>query len=117
MAILNKDDILDSIDSKTITLEVPEWGGQVLVSTMSGFARDRFEASMVGKQGGANLVNIRAKLAAATLVDEDGKLMFSESDIEKLGKKSCAALDRVFEASQKLNRLFDADIEDLAGNS
>lgn len=116
MALLSRDDILQSVDTETKTIEVPEWGGEVIVSTMSGFARDRFETSLVGKSGGTNLVNIRAKLAAATLVDDKGKLVFSQDDIEKLGKKSCAALDRVFAASQQLNRLFDKDIEDLAGN-
>ena len=83
---------------------------------MSGFARDRFEAGITGKNGGMNMQNIRAKLAAATIVDEEGKLLFDENDIIKLGNKSCAALDRVFAAAQRLNLITNSDVEDLAKN-
>lgn len=116
MAMLSKKDILDKEDLKTKTIEVPEWGGEVIIATMSGFARDRFEASILGKNGGMNTSNIRAKLVAASVIDDKGNLMFTEDDIAKLGKKSCAALDRIFEESQKLNRIGDKEIESLAKN-
>ncbi|MCW8886981.1 MAG: hypothetical protein OQK12_17280 [Motiliproteus sp.] len=116
MALLSKSEILNANDSQTETVSVPEWGGDVLVSTMSGFARDQFEASIIGKNGGQDLLNIRAKMVAATLVDESGGLMFTEKDISKLGKKSAAALDRVFAVAQKLNRFSDSDVEELAKN-
>lgn len=117
MAILSKEQIFEANDSKTEIVAVPEWGGDVIISTMSGFARDRFESSVLGKNGGMNTQNIRAKLVAATLVDEKGELIFNEKDVLKLGSKSCTALDRVFEASQKLNAICDDDIEDLAKKS
>lgn len=116
MAILTKEQILSHNDCKTKNIEVPEWGGEVIVSTMSGFSRDQFESAVTGKNGNVNTVNIRAKLAAATLVDEQGNLLFTEKDIIKLGRKSCAALDRVFEAAQELNKIGDEDIEELAKN-
>lgn len=116
MSLLKREDVLLAEDNKHKDIEVPEWGGTVRVCTMSGFAKDRFEASLQGKNGGANLSNIRAKLAAATIVSESGELLFSEKDIAKLGQKSCAALDRVFEAAQELNALGDKDVEDLAKN-
>jgi len=114
MAILDKNDILKAKDVETKTIEIPEWGGEVIISTMSGFARDRFEASVIGKNGGMNTANIRAKLVAACLVDEKGSLLFTEEDVHKLGKKSCAALDKIFEEAQKLNRLGEKEIEQLA---
>jgi hypothetical protein len=114
--ILSKEQILKADDNKTINVDVPEWGGSVIISTMSGFARDQFEGSLVGKNGGTNISNVRAKLAAATIVDEDGNLLFTDKDVSALGKKSSAALDRVFEASQKLNKISDGDVEELAKN-
>ncbi len=113
---LTRDDILAVPDLKSEVVDVPEWGGSVIVATMSGEARDRFESSVLGKDGKVNTANIRAKLAASTIVDESGKLLFNESDIEMLGRKSCAALDRVFAASQKLNLISNADVEALAKN-
>lgn len=116
MTYLSKEDIFKSEDSKTEELDVPEWGGKVRIATMSGYARDRFEASIIGKSGGVNAINIRAKLVAACVVDEKGNLMFSDDDLMKLGKKSCKALDRIFAAAQKLNGIGDAEVEQLAKN-
>ncbi len=111
--LLTKDQILQQDDLKFEIVHVPEWGGNVKVCTMSGCARDRFETSI---KGGSELSNIRAKLAAATIVNESGNLVFDEKDIVKLGNKSCAALDRVFAASQRLNMITDNDVETLAKN-
>jgi len=116
MTLLTKEQILKQDDLKSEIVDVPEWGGDVRVCTMSGFARDRFEAGITGKNGGTNMSNIRAKLAAATIVDEEGKLLFDEADIAKLGNKSCAALDRVFAAAQRLNLISNADVDELAKN-
>ena len=116
MTLLTKEQILKQDDLKSEIVDVPEWGGDVRVCTMSGFARDRFEAGISGKNGGTNMSNIRAKLAAATIVDEEGKLLFDEADIAKLGNKSCAALDRVFAAAQRLNLISNADVDELAKN-
>lgn len=116
MAILSKEDILNKSDLNTKVVEVPEWGGEVIVSTMSGFVRDKFEASLVGKAGGTNTQNIRARLAAACLVDEKGNLLFTEQEVVKLGNKSSAALDRIFDVAQKMNRIGDREIEELSKN-
>ncbi len=116
MALLTKEQILKQEDLKSQVVSVPEWGGEVRVCVMSGFARDRFEASISGKNGKMDMTNIRAKLAANTLINEEGNLLFNEEDIVKLGQQSCAALDRVFAAAQKLNLVSNTDIENLAKN-
>lgn len=116
MSLLTRDQILSVDDNKQETVLVPEWGGEVIVATMSGFARDRLEASVVGSNGGQNLTNVRAKYVAASLVDEKGEMLFSEGDVVKLGKKSAAALDRIFAVAQRLNHITDADVEELAKN-
>lgn len=116
MALLSKDDILNSQDTLTKRVNVPEWGGEVIIRVMSGYVRDKYEESCIGKNGGTNLANVRAKMVAASLVDEEGKLLFSESDVIKLGKKSSKALDRIFIECQKLNSYSDSDVEELAKN-
>jgi DNA-binding transcriptional MerR regulator len=62
------------------------------------------------------MVNIRARLCAATAVDENGNRLFSEKDVELLGKKSSAALDRCVKVAQKLNRLTETELDDLTKN-
>ena len=101
-------------DLKTEDVEVPEWGGKVIVRTITGKERDAFEAQLTQEEGG--LVNIRAKFVAATVVDENGKLLFNELQIDQLGEKSATALDRVFAIGQKLAGLGTKDVEELTKN-
>lgn len=116
MSFLSRENILEANDVPTEDVEVPEWGGTVRVQAMTGTERDKFEASMVGKGNKPNLANFRAKLAAACMVDENGDRLFSESDVNALGKKSAAALDRVATAAQRISALSAEDVDELAGN-
>lgn len=117
--ILSREAILAASELKTETVAVPEWGGDVLVAEMTGEARDAWEQSLVMREGNRskpNLRNVRARLVAATVVGEDGKRLFTEADIEALGNKSAAALDRVCRAAQMINGMSDADLENAKGN-
>jgi hypothetical protein len=117
--ILSREAILAASDLKTETVAVPEWGGDVLVGVMTGEARDAWEQSLVVREGSrtkANMQNVRARLVAATVVDEEGKRLFSDADAEALGAKSAAALDRVCKVAQRLNGMTDADLEEAKGN-
>lgn len=109
--LLTKDQILEAADLKNEQIDVPEWGGSVLVRTMTGADRDAFEQSMISTQADGtrkpNMVNMRSKLVALTLVDEGGNLLFTLSDVERLALKSAAALERVFSAAQRINGLGD----------
>jgi hypothetical protein len=121
MSILSRDDILRAADLPTEEVHVPEWGGSVLVRGMTGAERDAFESSVVELKAGnkatsVNMQNIRAKLVALTVVDEKGERLFSQADVELLGNKSAAALQRIFEAAQRLSGLTQADVEELAKN-
>lgn len=116
---LNRDQILEVADLKTETVSVPEWGGEVIVASMTGEARDVWEQSLVVAEGGksrANLENIRARLVVATVVDENGNRLFTDKDVAILGRKSSAALERVCKVAQRLNGLTATDVEQLKGN-
>ena len=113
--MLTREQILAAKDLQREEVKVPEWGGSVLVQMMSGTARDAFEASIV-VNGEPDTSNMRAKLAAATIVDDKGIPLFTEDDVAALGRKSATALDRVLHAAQRLNRLGDKELQDLAKN-
>ena len=114
--ILSKEDILKVNDLKTKKIKVPEWGGDVIISVMTAADRDIFEMSMINADGSVSKESIRARVASLTLVDEQGNRLFTDKDLIALGKKSGTALTRVYDASQKLNRITDEDIEELAKN-
>ena len=109
MSVLSKEQILEAADLQSVPVEVPEWGGRVLVRTMTGADRDAFENRMVTvKSDGTrtpDMTNLRAKLVALTLVDDAGNRLFEVGDIPRLAAKSAAALERVFEAAQRINGL------------
>lgn len=120
MALLTRDQILKAQDLPTEDVSVPEWGGTVRVRALTGAERDAFEQSIVEQRGRStrmNLQNLRAKLVALTVVDEEGNRIFSDSDAKLLGKKSALALNRVFEVAQKLSGLTSEDVEELTKNS
>lgn len=115
---LSKDQILSAPDNFEVQeVDVPEWGGKVRIKSMSAFARDQFEAGLMGKNGGTNYTNLRAKLVAAVVIDDNDELMFTEQDVAKLGKKAAAPVQRIFNAAQKMNGFSDADVDELAKNS
>ena len=114
--MLNREAILQTDDLPRELVQVPEWGGDVYVRTLTGTERDAFEQSMVGKKSKMNLDNVRARFAVLTICDEAGKRLFADEDAKVLGDKSAAALDRVFAVAQRLNGFSSEDAEDLAKN-
>ena len=102
---LCREAILNAQDIKTEEVNVPEWGGVVLVKSLTGSEKDKYEQSIYSVKDGANYNNIRSKLAALCICDEELKPIFSIADVEALGQKNAAALDRVFQAAQKLSGL------------
>lgn len=120
MALLTKEQIEKASDRVAELVKVPEWGGEVMVGTMTGTERDEWELALCQDRGAdekANLANLRARLCAMTLQDADGNLLFSRDDIDSLGKKSSIALERIFRVARKLNKLNKSDIDELTKNS
>src|SRR5262249_4971199 len=115
MMRLTKDAILAAEDLVTEEVQVPEWGGTVLVRGLTGRERDEFEASMMVHRGGqmvADVRNSRAKLVAKCVVGDDGKRLFADEDAAALGEKSGAALARVFDVVARLSGLSEDDVKD-----
>ena len=121
MGLLTREEIQEVEDLQQEEVPVPEWGGSVIVQGLSAKERDIFEQSIVlldesGKDYRTDMQNLRAKLVARTVVDEDGNRLFSEDDIAWLGEKNGAAIDRIFAVAQRLSGLAEADVEDLVKN-
>lgn len=117
-----KEEILALEDLGFIEVPVPEWGGKVMrLKAMSGATRDQFELSTfqdseAAKKAGGHSTNVRARMAVFSLVNEEGALLFTEADIPALGAKSAKALDRIYDAAQKLNGYTRAEAEKLEKN-
>lgn len=118
--ILSKEDILGCHDLRYETVAVPEWGGSVRIRTLSGAERDAFEATLMKTVDGKrvpDMDNLRAKLLAATLVDEEDKQLFNVHDLVALGRKSAVAIDRIFGVAQRINGMAPESVEEALKNS
>lgn len=116
MALLSRDAILGADDRQYDEVDCPEWGGSVRVRSISGAERDRYEESLIQQRGNSrqmNMRNARAKLVALCVVDEQGNRLFSDQDVNALGRKNAKPLDRLWDACRKLSGLSDDDVEKL----
>lgn len=117
---LSAEQILGADDLPAEDVDVPEWGGIVRVRGLTGAERDKFEASFMSgdkMDSAAGLAMYRARLAAACIVDDEGKKMFrSDAEVKRLGAKSARALSRVVDVASRLSGLTESDAEELTGN-
>ena len=127
--MLTRDQILAADDITTEEVHVPLWGGTVLVRGMTGTERNLFEdactkeipaGNRAGRRAGQTVTkfvkdNIMAKLCAlGAWWTTTARSCSRMTDIDALGKKSGAALQRVMEVAMRLSGLDDDDIDDMA---
>jgi hypothetical protein len=114
--LLSLQDIIAADDIQTEYVEVPEWGGTVRVRGLTGEERNRvFGAIRVyGKQikdeDEAN-TQFYARVIAASLIDDNGKLIAGQNAVPALLKKSGAALNRVWQVCRRLSGFTDEEVE------
>jgi hypothetical protein len=107
---LSKKDILSINDTKTESVTVPEWNdATVYVRTISGTEREAFEESYAEQK----MKNFRMRFLVKTLCDESGERLFDDADVEELGKKSSAVINRLFDKAWALNAFTPEAVEKL----
>lgn len=120
MALLTKEQIRDAEDRATEIVPVPEWGGDVKIMALSGAERDLWDTWRVAQTklpAATKFRNTRAYLLVLSVVNDADEKLYSHADIEWLGSKSGAAIDRIYERCFKLSKLGDADVEESVKNS
>jgi hypothetical protein len=121
MGLLNRKDLLQKEKVQIVKVDLGE-DNFVFVRQMSGRERDRWETSLLKEGPGGKyqqaLDDFRAKLAVATLCDEEGNLLLQHTDIGTLSQNmSAASLDKIVTEAQRINRVSEQDKEALVKNS
>ena len=111
--MLTKDSILAVQDFTTKTVDVPEWGGSVLLRGLSSRDKDKFETELAETQ---DLNNLRARLVVLSLVDENGERMFSDDEADSLGQKNALVIGRLFDEVRELSGMSDEALGIAEGN-
>lgn len=113
MAGLSKAAILSTKDARVEQFEVKEWGGEVYIRTLSGTERDSFEESFLEDRKRS----IRERFLVLTLCDEGGNRLFTDAEIEDLGKKNSIVLNRIFDKAWSINAFRSEDVDALGKDS
>lgn len=120
MTALTKDAIFAASDLTTETVACPEWGGDVIIRSMTGTQRDAYEQSLMTKDDAGNFAvdteNMKVKLVVYTAVDEAGNALFAAADIPALSGKSAAVIERLANVATRLSGLGKQATEDAAKN-
>lgn len=110
--MLDRAAILGASDIQQETVEVPEWGGSVVVRGLSGKQRAGLEALLTsGRDGKATPKILQAfygALIVESVVDGDGKHLFEPADRDALTEKSGAALQHIIKVAVRLSGLEEA---------
>ena len=123
---LNRDAILGAVDVQTEKVDVPEWGGDVIIRGLTGDELDAFQGSirqfrpsLDGKGMEPVLIQegMRAKLLVKCLVDETGERLFTDQDAPALGAKNGAVIDKLYDIASRLSGLSEEEKAEMEGNS
>lgn len=103
---------------------VPEWDVKIRVRGLSGTERDAYEAKLVQVRNAAGtdvelrLQDFRSRLVVKCLYDpETDERIFEDGEVSKLGAKSGAVIDRLFDVCQELSGMDSEAVSRAEGNS
>lgn len=124
MTLLTTPDEIFSRDGRRYeNVPVPELGedAEVRVQSLTGAEWEEYENSLAqqvrGRNGSLELRlnrrNRRAKLVAMAVVNENGQLVFDpKRDVVRLSNMNAGALDRIYEAAERLSGKDSDAVED-----
>ena len=122
---LTRVDILKARPRVVESVPIPEWGGDVLVQSLTPSEAAKFEARLLDREGEIiphMLMTYNERLCILTLVDEHGQPELKDSDLPTLKEENnAAAVRRVADKACELAGLDKKrnrkQAGDLSGNS
>jgi hypothetical protein len=128
MDFLSRDQILTAQDIPFRDVPVPEWSTDpnnpafVRIAGLDAKEASSFSSKLVAMDGKGNIKEVKmdnflTELLQRTLVDENFKPLFSNKDIEALGKKSAAVMKRLTKIAMELSGLDEDSKKEAEKNS
>lgn len=122
--ILSFEEICAADDLETRTEYVPEWGGSVILQTMTGDKRDNYVQLLQTRMAGSgtarklsNCKDLTARLCQLSLINEDGTPLFTMDQIKSFQEKNGHVITRLTAIAQEMNGLNDKEVTKQAKNS
>ncbi len=114
---LNRDAILECSDLPREELDIPEWGGKVIIRALTISEGEGVGNAVAEAKKNGEKISYGALLAAASIVDENGNRIFSDADVVPLSRKSRSAIQRIVDAAERLSGVGQAAHENAIKNS
>lgn len=110
---LNKQTILSMNKPRMRLVNVPQWGGDVYLRSMTGEQRDRFEEA----SRGGKVSEIKLTILAYSLCDEHGNRLFADAELDLLNQLDGGTLAELAVQAGELNYVTEKDIEVMQKHS
>ncbi len=115
--VLGRDALLALKGGRTEEVYVPELGGKLRVAAISAGTRDIFDLALLDVPENERRHHFRARLLVMTLMDDEGRPLYTVDDIPALSSIEARIIDPLVEVAMRLNGLSEQDREVLEGNS
>ena len=117
MPVLDFDTITGAADLGVVEIEVPEWGGHVLLRPMTAGDLGEYEQFVLKAKETDNLAGYQIELLGRVIVDEAGRAVFDTAEKRKaLAAKSSAVVGRLYDQARRICGLGDEAVEDAVKN-
>jgi hypothetical protein len=112
--ILSREEILGANDLPTEEVPTPEWfaNGAVLVRALTAsewIEVGRLTMHRSDATDDDKMLDLMIKIPALCIVDEHGQRLFTDGDLDALGKKNPLPLKRIMDVVQRLSDLDQGD--------
>ena len=117
---LSREQILEKNDLPRETVEIEEWGGEVLVQCLSLRALSEWQelnAGLENPMSGNGALRVMVSLIVRCVVDESGNRLFSDEDEETIARKNVKHLRMIFGTALRLSGLTPGEAKAIEGNS
>lgn len=121
--MLTREQIDAAADLVREEVAVPEWGGTVVVRTLSGTEREEFDLENARLRDAAPKGDVgwyrgfRLRLLVRALCGADGAPLYRPDEVDVLGRRNPLVLARLFDVADRLNAVTERAIEDRVGKS
>jgi len=121
--MITRESVLKVKTCKVEPVECPEIeSGVVYVRGVTAAQKGRYEKALytLGRDGKPKIVDrelerVRLRLCVMTICDENGTLLFNETDedMAAIGEMPASVIDRIFDVAQRLSGMTDEDVDEL----
>jgi hypothetical protein len=121
MTIASREALLKLCERRYSTVDIPERNISIRIQSLSEAEKSQYETCLIAKNGRGimreRLQDATRRLIALCVVDEEGKRIFSDSDLSAIANLDSYISSRIYDACQEHCGFNKGDIDETVKNS